>query len=121
MYIIKLSYRDENGIPREGEYFSGFGASYLSEYEIFDPVLESEVNAVGHFSFTVYPSHPLYDFIDKPKNLLEIVRYGENEPVFIGRMAECQTGMYNEKMLTFESELSFLIDSIRTDIFQTYQ
>lgn len=115
MYILKLSYKDDDGVFKENEFFSGFGDAYLSEYEIFDPVLESEVNSIGHFSFTVYPSHPLYEFVDKPKSLLEIISYGKNEPLFIGRMAECQTGMYNEKMLTFESELSFLLDSIRTN------
>ena len=115
MYILKLSFKDNDGVFKENEFFSGFGDAYLSEYEIFDPVLESEVNSIGHFSFTVYPSHPLYEFVDKPKSLLEIISYGKNEPLFIGRMAECQTGMYNEKMLTFESELSFLLDSIRTN------
>ncbi|MBQ3567065.1 MAG: hypothetical protein IJA12_07790 [Oscillospiraceae bacterium] len=115
MYILKLSYRDSDGVFREGEFFSGFGMAYRTSCEIFEPILETQVNSVGYFSFTVYPSHPLYDFIDQPKSLLEIVRYNVNEPLFIGRMAECRTGFYNEKMLTFESELAFLLDSVRTN------
>lgn len=116
MYILKLSYKDDSGVFHEGEYFSGFGSSYVSDYEISEPVLESEVNSVGHFSFTIYPDHPLYKFVDKPKSILEIVRYGKNEPLFIGRMAECTTGFYNEKNVVFESELAFLLDSVRTDL-----
>ncbi|MBQ8435669.1 MAG: hypothetical protein IJX24_06650, partial [Oscillospiraceae bacterium] len=114
MYILKLSY-EKDDVRHNGEFFSGFGMAYRSDYEIFEPVLETQVNSVGHFSFTVYPTHPLYDFIDRPKALLKIVRYGFDEPLFIGRMAECVTGLYNEKMLTFESELAFLLDSSRTN------
>jgi len=114
VYILKLSY-EKNDIRQNGEFFSGFGMAYRTDYEIFEPVLETQVNSVGHFSFTVYPTHPLYEFVDQPKALLEIVRYGFDEPLFIGRMAECVTGLYNEKMLTFESELAFLLDSARTN------
>ncbi len=115
MYILKLSYKGSDGIFHEGNFFSGFGTAYRSEYEIFEPVLETAVNSVGHFSFTVYPTHPLYEFADQPKAVLEVVRYGITEPLFIGRLAECSTGLYNEKILTFESELSYLLDSVRTN------
>lgn len=119
MYILKLSYNDENGDYQKGKFFSGFGMSYRRNYEIFEPVLETEVNSVGHFSFTIYPSHPMYDYADKPRTVLEILKYGISEPLFVGRPAECKKGLYNEKILTFESELAFMLDTVRTDFTTT--
>ena len=109
MYIVKL----------DNEFFSGFGKFYLKDYEIFQPVLESRVNDVGHFSFTVYHSHPLYQNADIPKKLLTVSRFNQSQPIFTGRLSEVETGLYNEKILTFESEEAFLLDSVITDFYST--
>jgi len=115
MFIVKLTYFDSNDILRKNEFFSGFGGAFVTKYEISEPVIETAVNSVGHFSFTVYPSHPLYEFVDKPKSVIEVVKHVREQPLFVGRLSECSIGLYNEKKLVFESELAFLLDSVRTD------
>ena len=105
MYIVKIDY----------DFFSGFGDFYRPDYEIFEPVLETNVNAVGYFTFVIYPGHPFYNEIDQPKKIISVIRKNENEPLFIGRVSEIEMGFYNEKTVTCESELAFLLDSVKVN------
>ena len=105
MYIVKL----------DSNFFSGFGDFYRPDYEIFEPILETNVNAVGYFTFVIYPEHPFYNEIDQPKKIISVIRKNENEPLFIGRVSEIEMGFYNEKTVTCESELAFLMDSVRVN------
>ncbi len=105
MYYIKL----------DNKLFSGFGEFFREGCEIFGPILESKVNNIGHLSFTVYPDHPMYSDITQPKKILSLWKKDESEPLFIGRLSSYETGFMNQKTVEFESELSFLLDSVRTD------
>ena len=105
MYYIKL----------DDKLLSGSGEYYREGYELFEPLLDSIVNDIGHFSFTVFPSHPMYNDITKPKKLLSVWRKGEKEPLFVGRLSSYETGFTDQKAVEFEGELSFLLDSVRTD------
>lgn len=115
MFTVKLTYYDNEGVLHKNGFFSGMGRTFVPTYEIAEAVIETAVNSVGHFCFTVYPSHPLYEFIDKPKSVVEVTGNGREQPLFIGRLSECRIGLYNEKKLVFESELAFLLDSVRTN------
>ncbi|MGN0612439.1 MAG: phage tail protein, partial [Porcipelethomonas sp.] len=109
MYILKL----------DDEFLSGFGSFSLPGYEVSGCRLETAVNEVGHLTFTIYPEHPLYEQVTEPKRIITLLRYDENEPLFIGRVCESERGFYNEKTVVCESELAFLLDSVRTDFSST--
>lgn len=105
MYAIKLN----------DEHFGGFGEFYRKNYELFDVKIESKVNDISYLYFTIYPDHPLYNEADAPKNVFTVLRKDEDEPLFIGRVTECKTGIHNEKSITCESEIAYLLDTVRTD------
>lgn len=102
MYYVKL----------DNEFVGGFGKFYRPDMEITEPTLETEVNSIGYFHFTVYPIHPLYNDIIEPRRILSLCREGEKEPLFVGRLLSYESGMFNERKLTFESELAFLTDTV---------
>lgn len=85
--------------------------SKLESLKIFNPSLELELNKTGSFVFTVYPDHPQYGWIQKLKSIITV--YQGDYLVFRGRVLDDETGFYNEKHITCEGELAFLLDSVQ--------
>lgn len=83
----------------------------LENLRIFEPSLELEVNKTGTFSFSIYPDHSQYSFIAKIKTIITV--YQDNSLLFRGRVLDIESGFYNEKLVTCEGELAFLVDSIQ--------
>lgn len=83
----------------------------VEEYMLTEPVLDRELNKTGTFSFCIYPEHPRYDDIHKLKSIIKV--YDKNTLVFRGRVLNITTGFNNEKQVTCEGELAFLVDSIQ--------
>ena len=81
------------------------------KYKIFNPKVTLELNKVGSFTFTIYPNHPNFDKLYKLKSIIKI--YKDNYLLFKGRILNDDQGFYNEKQVTCESELAFLLDSIQ--------
>lgn len=79
------------------------------EHKILNPKLDLEVNKTGSFTFTIYPSHPYYKMLKKLKSIITV--YQKNEIIFRGRILNDEKGFYNEKQVTCEGELAFLLDS----------
>ena len=77
--------------------------------KIIDPKLDLEVNKTGSFTFTIYPSHPYYSFLKKLKSIITV--YQDKEIIFRGRILNDEKGFRNEKQVTCEGELAFLLDS----------
>ena len=94
---------------------------YCDEYMIYDtriedlklvsPKLDLELNKTGTFSFTIYPEHPYYNKLEKLKSIIQV--FQDNYLIFRGRILNDEQGFYNEKAVTCEGELAFLLDSVQ--------
>lgn len=94
---------------------------YCDEHLIFDtrnddlniisPRLDLELNKTGSFTFSIYPSNPHYDKLKKLKSIIKV--YQDNYLLFRGRILNDEEGFYNEKQVSCEGELAFLVDSIQ--------
>lgn len=89
--------------------------SSLDSLMIFDATVNSELNCVGSFEFTIYPNHPYFSLIQKLKPIVKVVQDGL--VIFKGRILNDVNGNYNEKKVTCESDLSFLLDSVQRPYF----
>lgn len=83
----------------------------IEDLEIFSPKLDLELNKTGTFSFTIYPAHPYYDKLKKMKSIICV--YQGNYLLFRGRILNDKQGFHNEKQVSCEGELAFLLDSIQ--------
>ena len=83
--------------------------SKLQSLKIFNPTLELELNKTGSFNFTIQQDHPRYDLIRKMKSIIKV--YQGDYLLFRGRVLDDPTGWHNEKKISCEGELSFLLDS----------
>lgn len=79
------------------------------ELKIINPKLDLEVNKTGSFTFTIYPYHPYYKMQKKLKSIVTV--YQKKEVIFRGRILNDEKGFRNEKQVTCEGELAFLLDS----------
>ena len=85
--------------------------SQLDDYRVLSPSLNVELNKTGSFTFTIYPDHINYGKIEKLKSIITI--YQDDALIFRGRVLNDTPGFYNEKQVSCEGELAFLIDSIQ--------
>ena len=83
----------------------------VESLKVVAPTLSVELNAVGSFTFTIYPEHPYFDRLQKMKSIITV--YQDGNIIFRGRILNDVNGFYNEKQVTCEGELAFLIDSIQ--------
>lgn len=72
--------------------------------------LALELGKTGLFEFTIYSNHPYYENVVPMRSIVEVFK--DNESIFRGRVLNIQYGFYNEKQVTCEGELAFLLDSI---------
>ena len=84
--------------------------SSLENLQIFNPTLELEVNKTGSFEFTIYPDHPYYSTLQKMKSIIEV--WQDDYLLFWGRVLDDELHFYNEKSVSCEGELAFLLDSV---------
>ena len=99
----------------------GTGKNEQPGFEIVSPKISLVENAAGTFTFTVYPGHPRYDDIDNTRAIISVMRDGDKEPLFRGRVLTTELGFYNEKQVTCEGELAFLCDTIQRPYSYTEQ
>ena len=83
----------------------------LEGYEIFNPKVELELNQIGSFDFTIYNNHPSFDSLKRLKSIIQV--YQDDFLLFRGRILNDEQGWYNEKNVSCEGELAFLVDSIQ--------
>lgn len=84
--------------------------SKLENLKIFNPSVELEVNKTGSFVFGIPSDHPNYQLIRKMKSIITV--YQDDYLLFRGRVLDDEIGWYNEKAVSCEGELAFLLDSI---------
>ena len=83
----------------------------LEGYKIFNPKVEVELNKIGQFEFTIYNDHPSFNNLNRLKSIIQVFQDGFL--LFRGRILNDEQGFYNEKQVTCESEVAFLVDSIQ--------
>ena len=84
--------------------------SKLENLKIISPSVELEVNKTGSFAFTIPADHPYYGLIHKLKSIITV--YQDDYLLFRGRVLDDEIGWHNEKAVSCEGEMAFLIDSI---------
>ena len=84
--------------------------SELDEFQVENPILSSEVNSVDEFKFTIYPDHPYFKNISKLSSVVTV--YRDDKLIFKGRVITCEYGFHNEKKVTCEGTLAFLLDTM---------
>ena len=82
----------------------------VDELVIFDKKIALEVNKTGSFDFKIYPSHPMYDRINRLKSSIEV--YQDAYMVFRGRVLDDTQDFNNAKDIICEGDLAFLNDGI---------
>ena len=85
-------------------------SSNLENLKIVNPSLEVELNKTGSFVFDIYPDHPYFSRIKKMKSIITV--YHSGHTLFRGRVLDEEIGWHNQKTLTCEGDLAFLIDSV---------
>lgn len=84
--------------------------SKLENLKIISPTVELEVNKSGSFEFTAPVDHPYYGLIHKLKSIITV--YQDDYLLFRGRVLDDEIGWHNEKAVSCEGEMAFLLDSI---------
>ena len=72
--------------------------------------LTLELGKSGLLSFTIHQRHPYFLDVQPLKTLIEVKRH--ELTIFRGRVLDLEYGFYNEKVVSCEGELGFLLDSI---------
>lgn len=83
----------------------------VENLKLVNPKLDLELNKTGSFTFTIYPSHPHYAHLQKLKSIIQV--YSNDYLIFRGRILNDDQGFYNEKVVSCEGELAFLLDSVQ--------
>lgn len=69
-----------------------------------------ETNKSGSFSFAIYPDHFYYNSFVRKKTVITVYKSGKI--IFRGRVLNDTTDHLNNKVLTCEGELGYLLDSV---------
>ena len=77
---------------------------------ILDPSLELELNKTGSFDFTIPSDHPYIDVVTKLKPIITV--FQDDFLLFRGRVLDDETGWHNEKAVSCEGDMAFLLDSV---------
>lgn len=83
----------------------------IDELRIFQPKVDLELNKTGSFTFSIYPSHPYFDKLQRLKSIITV--FHDDYLLFRGRILNDEQGFHNEKQVSCEGELAFLLDSIQ--------
>lgn len=83
----------------------------VESLKIFSAKLELELNKTGSFDFSIFPSHPYFDKLKRLKSIITV--YQDDYLLFRGRILNDEQGFYNEKQVSCEGELAFLLDSVQ--------
>ena len=80
------------------------------ELIVDNPKCKLGVNTVGSASFSIYATHPYYNFLKKLRSVFEIRQDGE--AIFRGRMTEDTKDFDNIKAVDIEGVMAYFNDSI---------
>ena len=79
---------------------------------LINPQVKAEIGKAGSLTFTILPTHPMYDDLKPFLTFLRVEIDGTE--IFNGRVLETSKDMYNQKNVTCEGDLTYLLDSVCT-------
>ncbi len=82
----------------------------VEELVILDPQLDLQDNKSGAFDFTIPPTHPLYNAIEKHKSQITVTQDGR--VLFKGRVLDDEVDFNNFNSVICEGALSYFNDSV---------
>lgn len=82
----------------------------VEELVILDPQLDLQDNKSGGFDFTIPPTHPLYNAIEKHKSQITVTQDGR--VLFKGRVLDDEADFNNFNSVMCEGALSYFNDSV---------
>ena len=74
------------------------------------PKCKLEVNTVGSASFSIYATHPYYNYLQKMRSVIEITQ--EGNAIFRGRITNDTKDFDNKKVVNVEGKMACFNDSI---------
>jgi len=77
---------------------------------LINPQVKAEIGKAGSLTFTILPTHPMYDDLKPFLTFLRVEIDGTE--IFNGRVLETSKDMYNQKNVTCEGDLTYLLDSV---------
>ena len=80
------------------------------ELIVNNPKCKLEVNTVGSASFTMYATHPYYNYLQKMRSVVEISQEGNT--IFRGRITNDTKDFNNIKVVNVEGKMACFNDSI---------
>lgn len=79
--------------------------------KIMAPKVDLELNKTGTFGFQIYPDHVYIGSLKKMKSIIKVLQ--DERILFRGRIIDDKSGFFNQRQVTCEGELAFLLDSIQ--------
>lgn len=77
---------------------------------IHNDKLDLELGKSGLFEFTIYPDHPYFDTVEVMTARIRV--YRRDVIIFDGRVLKIEHGFHNEKRVSCEGALAYLLDSV---------
>lgn len=84
--------------------------SKLESLQILNPSAELELGKTGSFEFTMPREHPYYGQLQRMKSIIRV--YQDDYLLFRGRVLDEEIGWHNERAVSCEGDMAFLLDSI---------
>lgn len=84
--------------------------SNIESLKILAASVELELNKTGSFQFRLHKEHPYYSQIQKLKSIIRV--YQDDYLLFRGRVLDEEIGWHNDRIVSCEGDLAFLLDSI---------
>lgn len=81
-----------------------------SGYALIDPIVESEINSIPTFTFSISQDHPAYEDLSVRKTIIAV--YDDTVEIFRGRIMDITSNFYNTSEVYCEGAMGFLCDSI---------
>ena len=79
---------------------------------LINPQVKAEIGKAGSLTFTILPTHPMYNDLLPFKTFARVEIDGTE--IFKGRVLDTSKDMYNQKSVTCEGDLTYLMDSVCT-------
>lgn len=90
-----------------------YSSAANDEYSaLINPQVKAEIGKAGSLTFTILPTHPMYDDLLPFKTFARVEIDGTE--IFKGRVLDTSKDMYNQKNVTCEGDLTYLMDSVCT-------
>jgi hypothetical protein len=82
----------------------------LESLRVHDATVELELGKTGSLMFTIYADHPYYNTVEVMTSRVTV--YRKDKIIFSGRVFKIEYGWHNEKRVSCEGDLAFLLDTL---------